>query len=56
MKTVTMPKKDSNVLTIPTPTARTGHQPHRSGSGKHGDRRLKRLKTRATRNRRAISD
>lgn len=48
MHTVHAPKSDRNTMTItidPSKVAR-GHQPHRSGSGKHGDRRSKRLKTR----------
>lgn len=43
------PKSDRMTLTIKTPTVGKGHQPHRSGSGKHGDRRLKRQKTRRAR-------
>lgn len=46
MHQTTAPKRDSMTLTIKTPTARKGHQAHRGGAGKHGDRRLKRQKTR----------
>lgn len=33
-----------------------GHTPHRSGAGKHGDRRLKRLKTRNNQLQNALKD
>jgi len=33
-----------------------GHQPRRNGAGTHGDRRLKRLKTRGNQNNNAIKD
>lgn len=34
----------------------TGHVPHRGGAGIHGDKRLKRLKTRRSQNQKAIDD
>lgn len=45
--TITLPPID------PTKIAR-GHRPHRGGSGVHGDRRLKRLKTRREQMREAV--
>jgi hypothetical protein len=36
--------------------AAKGHQNHRSGAGHHGDRRTKRLKTRAAQIKAAMSD
>jgi hypothetical protein len=33
-----------------------GHQGHRSGAGTHSDRRMSRLKTRASQQRRAIDE
>ena len=34
----------------------TGHKPHESGGGAHGDKRLKRMKTRKNRDEQAIKD
>lgn len=34
----------------------TGHQNYSGGGGKHADRRLKRLKTRNSKNKKAIED
>lgn len=48
MHTVTAPK-NRNIVTGKMPTVGRGHQSHRGGAGHHGDRRLKRLKTRGTR-------
>jgi hypothetical protein len=56
VKTVTMPKSTSNVLVIPTPVPATGHKPHRSGAGKHGDRRTRRQRTRSAQRRQALAD
>jgi len=56
MKTVTMPKKPSNVLVIETPALSTGHKAHRSGAGKHADRRTRRNRTRSAQRRQALSD
>lgn len=58
MYAVTMPKKDRNSFTIkidPSKVAR-GHQAHITGSGKHGDRRTKRLRTRSAQRRAAMSE
>ena len=55
MKTVTMPKRASNVLVIPTPVPATGHKPHRSGAGKHGDRRTRRQRSRSAPRRQALA-
>ena len=33
-----------------------GHKAHRGGAGKHGDRRTKRNRTRAAKNRKAIGE
>ena len=43
-------------ITVKTPKLRKGHQAHRSGAGTMGDRRLGRLKTRATQFRNAIKE
>lgn len=56
MKTVHMPKKASNVLVIVTPAPATGHKPHRSGAGKHGDKRTRRQRTRSAQRRQALVD
>jgi hypothetical protein len=58
MYAITMPKKDRNSFTItfdPTKVKR-GHQAHLSGSGKHGDRRTKRLRTRSAQRRAALAE
>ena len=53
---VQMPQPESNVLVIPAITkVAMGHIPHRSGNGIHGDKRLKRHKTRQQQNRAAMS-
>lgn len=50
MHVVTAPKDKTIKFTVSTPkNVPTGHTPHRSGGGKHGDRRTKRLNTRAAR-------
>ena len=49
MHQTTAPKSDRMTLVIKTPVVGKGHQAHRGGAGKHGDRRLKRLKTRRAR-------
>lgn len=57
MKTVTAPKTESNTLTIvvdPTKVSR-GHFAHRSGAGKHQDKRTKRGRTRGAALRKALS-
>jgi hypothetical protein len=56
MKTVTMPKKASNVLVIPAPVPSTGHKPHRGGAGKHADKRTRRQRTRSAQRRQALTD
>ena len=46
-------------LTIKTPKpwkVAKGHHQHRGGAGTHADRRMSRLKTRATQRRAAMSD
>ncbi len=53
MKTVTMPKDERDDLTIRLKPLDLRHLPqghlaHRGGKGSHQDRRLKRLRTRAT--------
>lgn len=55
MHNVTAPK-NTRVMTISgkAPTVGKGHQPHRGGGGKHGDRRLKRLNTRDSQFREAL--
>lgn len=49
MHTVTPPKNKKHVLKLPPfdHMNRRGHRPHRGGAGSHGDRRLKRQRTRA---------
>jgi hypothetical protein len=57
MKTVHAPKADNNTLTIvvdPTKVSR-GHFAHRSGAGKHQDKRTKRGRTRGAAFRRALA-
>lgn len=46
------------IITVRTDYARIarGHQAHKSGAGTHGDRRLKRQKTRGDRLREALRD
>lgn len=60
MHATTMPTK-SNRTTITLPLLKPwqismGHKVHRSGSGTHGDRRLKRLRTRADQRRAALGE
>jgi hypothetical protein len=50
------PKSKRIVLVVKTPTVGTGHRSHRGGSGKHGDRRLKRQGTRQTRFQESIKE
>lgn len=48
-----MSTEKKTILTIVDPTpwkVRKGHQPHRSGAGKHLDKRTKRLRTRQAAN------
>jgi hypothetical protein len=53
---MTNAKKDTLTIVVdPTKIAR-GHMAHRSGAGKHGDRRLKRLRTRSTATRFTMAD
>jgi hypothetical protein len=50
MHVVHAPKSKEIKFTVSTPkNVPTGHTQHRSGGGKHGDRRTKRLNTRAAR-------
>ena len=57
MHVVQMPKRDSNIMVIPTPTnIARGHRPHRGGVGTHADRRTKRLNTRSANFRQAIKE
>jgi hypothetical protein len=58
MHAVNMPDK-SNLTTIKLPPLHPwkvsrGHRPHRGGSGKHEDRRLKRLRSRSDQRRAAL--
>jgi hypothetical protein len=56
MKAVQTPKRLENVLTIETPkNVSKGHQPHRSGAGRHKDRRLSRQRTRQAARRSALA-
>lgn len=53
---VQMPKPESMVIVIPANTkVATGHRPHQTGSGTHGDRRLKRQNTRQRQFNHAVS-
>jgi hypothetical protein len=57
MHAVPMPNKSKDMtikLTPLKPWVRRGHVAHRSGSGTHGDRRLKRLRSRGDQRRQAI--
>jgi len=60
MHTITMPDKLSRTrITLPPLDASKvsrGHGPHRSGSGTHGDRRLKRLRSRGNERRAAMEE
>lgn len=58
MHTVTMPKKDRNSFTIRIDHNKVarGHMAHISGSGKHGDRRTKRQRTRSAQRRAALAE
>lgn len=58
MKTVTMPKRKKNGFTITIDQGKVsrGHQPHRSGSGIHADRRTGRNRTRSAQRRAALSE
>jgi hypothetical protein len=49
------PKKPETVKVRVT-TARSGHQPHRSGNGVHQDKRLHRLNTRQAQKSAAMRD
>lgn len=40
----------------PAWVVKRGHQPHKSGSGVHQDRRMRRLRTRGSARRRALGD
>lgn len=50
--------RDITTLTIPNdnPFGRKGHQPHRSGAGKHQDKRTKRQRTRGAKLRSVLKD
>jgi len=60
MHAVNMPDKSSRTrITLPPLDAskvKRGHRPHRSGSGTHGDRRLKRLRSRGDQRRVAMGE
>jgi hypothetical protein len=58
MHAVTPPKNDKHIIKLPPldHTIRRGHRPHRGGSGSHGDRRLKRLRSRGDNRRAALGD
>lgn len=57
MITVTMPKLDTTITIWVDPTkVAKGHQSHRSGSGRHGDRRTKRQRTRSQQKRTISND
>jgi hypothetical protein len=49
------PKVSFTIPFDPSKVAR-GHRPHRSGAGKHADKRTKRLRTRGTKDRAAIRE
>lgn len=52
-----MKKKGKVSIRIPVePFTPKGHQPHRSGAGKHLDKRTRRARTRQAANRRAMED
>jgi hypothetical protein len=57
MKTNLAPKKNDNTMRIVIDPLKVGkgHQPHRSGAGKHHDRRTNRLRTRTQQNRAALA-
>lgn len=60
MHAVTMPDR-SKLTTIKLPPmvpwkVSRGHRPHRGGSGTHGDRRLKRLRSRGSQLRAAVRE
>ncbi len=47
---------DQSTIKLACRSLAKGHQAHKSGAGQHGDRRLKRLKTRHSQKRAAFSD
>lgn len=59
MHTVNMPDKSRHTtMTLPPLNpwkVSLGHRPHRSGSGTHGDRRTKRLRSRSDQRRAALA-
>jgi hypothetical protein len=52
-----MSKKTEKIGVIKgTTKVALGHQPHTTGSGAHKDKRMKRLRTRSSKNRQAIKE
>jgi len=59
MHAVTPPKDKKNIIKLPPQEpwkVSRGHRPHRGGAGTHGDRRLKRLRTRGEQRRVALGE
>lgn len=58
MKNVTPKRPDDNriVISVDVTKVATGHKPHMGGAGKHGDKRLKRCRTRTAQRRQALAD
>lgn len=58
MKNTTPVKNNENVITVVIDRSQIsrGHQTHRSGVGKHADRRTARNRTRSQKNKNALRD